>query len=63
MVDYEKSYLHDYNLKRFHFQAKRKKGKMMFLKNLKSQIFKHHQNKLKTRSLNIQLNMFLQNKE
>lgn len=35
----------------------------MRLKKKPFQVFKYHQNKLKTRTLNIQLNMFVQYKE
>lgn len=46
----------------FIFRLKGKKEEMR-LKKKPSQVFKHHQNKLKTRTLNIQLNMFVQYKE
>ena len=58
----ESPYLHDCSLKKFHFQAKRKK-KRDAVKKKSSQVFKYQQNKLKTRNLNIQLIISLQQEE
>lgn len=59
----ENPYLHDCSLKKFHFQAKRKKKKRDAVKKKSSQVFKYQQNKLKTRNLNIQLIISLQQEE